>query len=166
MNPRGGPPEREIECRGLDGSVRRFPASAIRFRPSVYGVAVRDGRVLLGRSAFTRLWDIPGGAIEPWETLEEGLRREFFEETGVEPEPVRLLGVRENFIYFFRWPFHSLRFYYLVRVPDDAPLRPDATEILELAWVDVERAEEREFAEGDLELLRRAVAEAGRGEGG
>jgi 8-oxo-dGTP pyrophosphatase MutT (NUDIX family) len=155
------PPDRAIPCRSLDGRVRLFPAAAIRFRPAAYGIAVRDGRVLLGRSAFTGRWDIPGGAVEPSETLEEGLCREFREETGVTPEPVRLLHVDESFVYFFRHAFHSLRFYYLVRVPEGATLVPDPREIHSLAWVDVEAVPEEEFAPGDRAVLRLALAADG-----
>lgn len=162
------PPERgshaavEIECRCLEGGTRRFPARAVRFRPAVYGVAVRDGRVLLGRSAFTGLLDIPGGAVEPWELLEQGLRREFREETGVEPEPLELFHFTENFFAIYGHPFHSLRFYYLVRVPDDAEFTPQRSEITDLDWVDIATVPETEFAPGDLEILRRAIQRAAR----
>lgn len=150
----------EIECHCLEGGRRRFPARAVRFRPAVYGVAVRDGRVLLGRSAFTGLLDIPGGAVEPWELLEQGLRREFREETGVEPEPLELFHFTENFFAIYGHPFHSLRFYYLVKVPNDAAFTPQRAEITDLAWIDIDTVPETEFAPGDLEILRKALRRA------
>lgn len=151
------PPRQEIECRSLRGPARRFPAEAIRFRPAAYGVALRNGRVLLGRSVFTGLLEIPGGAVEPWETLTEGLRREFREETGVEPEPGRLLCVRESFIHFFDRPFHSLRFYYLVDVPDDAVWKPDEREVRDLGWVPVAELDPSDLGDDDAAAIRMAL---------
>jgi 8-oxo-dGTP diphosphatase len=151
------PPAREIETVTLFGKRRSFPASAFRIRVSVYGVAVRDGRVLLGRSAFTGKWDIPGGGAEPWETLAEALAREFAEETGVVPEVGDLLHFSEGFFSVFDHPFHSLRFYFRVQVPVGAALVPQAAEVRELAWVDALAADPSEFAPGDLDVVRKAL---------
>lgn len=154
------PPEEEIECRTLFGGRRRYPARLIRFRPAAYGVAVHQGKVLLGRSAFTGRLDIPGGAVEPWESLEDGLRREFREETGVEPEPLELFHFSESFFAFFDRPFHSLRFYFLVRVSPDVPLRPQRSEVSELGWVDPLALPDEVFAPGDREILKKALERA------
>ena len=59
---------------------------------------VRDdrGRLLLGRRANDPgrgLWDLPGGFLEEGEHPLDGLRREVLEETGLEFEPGRFLGV-------------------------------------------------------------------------
>lgn len=46
----------------------------------------RDGRVLLARrggAAMHGLWSLPGGRVEPGETLEEAAKREVREEIGV-----------------------------------------------------------------------------------
>ncbi|MFA6963506.1 MAG: NUDIX hydrolase [Patescibacteria group bacterium] len=51
-------------------------------RDSAYGIALNDGRVLLVKSPDFGFWVIPGGGVEEGETLEDGLRREFLEETG------------------------------------------------------------------------------------
>jgi len=51
---------------------------------SVAGVVVRDdGRVLAIRRADNGTWEPPGGVLELSETLEDGVRREVYEETGV-----------------------------------------------------------------------------------
>jgi len=59
-------------------------------------VADAHGRVLLVRRAgppFKGAWDLPGGFLEETESPEDGLRREFREETGLEVEPVELFRI-------------------------------------------------------------------------
>jgi 8-oxo-dGTP diphosphatase len=55
-----------------------------------------DGRALLIRRRDTLHWEPPGGVLELDESIEEGLRREIHEETGLTVEPVTLTGVYKN----------------------------------------------------------------------
>lgn len=69
-------------------------------RPSVGvgAVVFRGSEVLLikrGRPPFLGKWSIPGGGLEFGERLEDCARREVREETGVEVEIGRLIGVFE-----------------------------------------------------------------------
>lgn len=66
----------------------------------VGGAVVRDGRLLLVRRASRRgrgNWQVPGGFIEPEETIEDAVVREVAEEAGVEAEVQGVLGVRSRF---------------------------------------------------------------------
>lgn len=152
------PPEGQIVCTTLRGGRRAFPPEALRWRVSAYGVAVENGRVLLGRSAFTGLWDIPGGGVEPHETLLQGLVREFREETGVAPEPGPLVELREGYFAIFDHAFHSLRYYYRVALPAGAAFTPQTKEVTSFDWVDPAAEPADQFAPGDLDLLRKALA--------
>jgi ADP-ribose pyrophosphatase YjhB (NUDIX family) len=67
-----------------------------RHSVSVAGVIINDGRALLIQRRDNAHWEPPGGVLEPGETIEEGLRREVREETGLEVEPVALTGVYKN----------------------------------------------------------------------
>jgi ADP-ribose pyrophosphatase YjhB (NUDIX family) len=65
---------------------------------AVSAAIIRDGRVLIVRRANPPahgLYTLPGGVVELGETLEEAIRREVVEETGLLIEPVALAGHRE-----------------------------------------------------------------------
>ena len=55
----------------------------------------RKGEIALVKTE-RRGWELPGGQIELGETLTEGLRREIYEECGLEVELGRLAHVRSN----------------------------------------------------------------------
>lgn len=65
----------------------------------VGGAVVRDGRLLLVRRASRHgrgNWQLPGGFIEPDETIEQAVVREVHEETGVTAEVEAVLGLRSR----------------------------------------------------------------------
>jgi 8-oxo-dGTP diphosphatase len=93
-----------FDCKPLQG---RFPklASSREYpeRPvvGVGGVIIDNGRALLIRRGSEPLrgeWSIPGGTLELGESLEEGVRRELREETGL---AVRVLELIEVFDWIF-----------------------------------------------------------------
>src|SRR5215510_4067802 len=62
-------------------------------RPGVAAVIFGADGVLLQRRDDNRLWGLPGGGVEPGESVREAVVREVREETGLDVEPVRLIGV-------------------------------------------------------------------------
>lgn len=54
------------------------------------------GRILLHKRTDNGLWSIPGGAMEPGESIAETAVREIREDTGIEARVDRLLGVYSN----------------------------------------------------------------------
>lgn len=72
-------------------------AEHYRHSVSVAGVTVdNDGKVLVIRRRDNGDWQAPGGILEASEQIEEGLRREVLEETGIEVEPELLTGVYKH----------------------------------------------------------------------
>lgn len=68
-----------------------------RHSVSVAGVVIdNQGRALLTRRRDNGRWEPPGGVLEHGETIDDGLRREVFEETGLKIEPRKLTGIYQN----------------------------------------------------------------------
>ena len=70
--------------------------------PNVLGYLEKNDKILLGlredrpSKIYPNQWDLPGGQIEPGETVEEALRREFLEETGLTIVKVYLMEAYHN----------------------------------------------------------------------
>ncbi|GHO96777.1 NUDIX hydrolase [Reticulibacter mediterranei] len=63
------------------------------FRIGVYAVIFDQERVLLAHRRDIDWWNLPGGGMELDETVEEAMRREVREETGLDVAVERLIGV-------------------------------------------------------------------------
>ena len=107
---------------------------------------VWDGaeNLLLIRRSDNARWALPGGMMEPGESIAECLVREVHEETGVEVEPVRLVGIYSDPTYGHVILDNGDELYVVIaafecRVFGGTP-RPDGEESLEVAY----------FSPGDL----------------
>lgn len=127
-----------------------FKAHGTRFTNRVAGIIIHNGRVLFQHAPDDTFWFLPGGRAELGESSEESIRREIWEELGVEPHIERLLFVNENFFTFQGESHHELGLYFLLSLPPDAPVfREDtftyeeATEHIALTyhWLPVEELE-------------------------
>lgn len=64
----------------------------------VYGICARNRELLVInkiRGPYKNRYDLPGGTVEPSESLADAIHREFQEETGYDIEIVQNLGVRD-----------------------------------------------------------------------
>lgn len=61
-------------------------------------LAVEEGRVLLVKHTYLDGWYLPGGGVQPGETLREAVLREAAEEAGAELHDLKLFGVYSNFL--------------------------------------------------------------------
>jgi ADP-ribose pyrophosphatase YjhB (NUDIX family) len=70
------------------------------YNVGVGGAVVHEERLLLVRRASRRgrgNWQVPGGFIEPAETIEQAVIREVLEESGVKTEVRGVLGIRNRY---------------------------------------------------------------------
>ncbi len=88
------------------------------------------GRILLIRRHDNGLWAMPGGACEMEETAAAGAVRELREETGVEAEPIALLGVWDSRRHGSRSPLQHYSHVFLCRrLAGTAATSPEATAV-------------------------------------
>jgi 8-oxo-dGTP pyrophosphatase MutT (NUDIX family) len=124
--------------------LRRRVGDRLLEVPSV-SVVVRDGRggVLLVRHENDDAWVTPGGAVEPAEAPADAAVREMWEETGLEVELTRIIGVYggPEFVVTYR---NGDRTSYLMVVFEGRPIagepRPDGVETLEVRYFAREEA--------------------------
>ncbi|NTW30794.1 MAG: NUDIX domain-containing protein [Candidatus Moranbacteria bacterium] len=143
-----------ISCKNHLGNAVSLPREKFFFRPSVYGLIVRDGKILTMRNKGSgKLW-FPGGGIEKGERMEEALRREIREETGLEVEIGEMALFRENFFYYapLDEAYHAFLFFF-VCMPLAGRLKTD-NEVDDLEsqtprWTDLRSIEKEDI--GDLE---------------
>jgi 8-oxo-dGTP diphosphatase len=125
----------------LGGDAARLACDACGFivyassKPTAGALCVDNGRVLLARRAhppFQGFWDIPGGFLDEGEDPLDGLRRELREETGLEVEPQRFLGIWMDRYGGDSTAEATLNLYWAVRVVggEAAP----ADDVSELRW--------------------------------
>ncbi|WP_094676424.1 NUDIX domain-containing protein [Hydrocoleum sp. CS-953] len=117
--------------------------SEVRLRVAVLGLFVADAQVLLLHQMTDpqpNCWDLPGGGLQPQETLMEGLAREIKEETGITDFQVeRLLTIAEEFFPEGEGKLlHALNIIYQCRVePKPTKLSSDDPEVgpLGIQWI-------------------------------
>ncbi len=121
----------------------------------------RDGRVLLARrarGAGAGLWSLPGGRVEPGESLAAAAAREVMEEVGVRCAPVILAGVREVILRdgAGRLTGHFVVLAYAARFVSGAPATgPEAAEV---AWFHPDEVANLPATEGLAEVVSNAAA--------
>jgi len=106
----------------------------------VGGVVIHEEKVLLVKLTYgpaKGMWLIPGGLVDCGETLQEAVKREIYEETGVQVQPGGIIGVRD----MVRTKDHLTDLYcilicHVVTLPET--LAKDELEISEVRWMPLE----------------------------
>ncbi len=88
------------------------------------GIWISDGHILLESLVDRELWGIPGGFVEGGESVEQACTREYFEETGLKVECVRLAIIHEQFWVDQGQPVREYGFYFIVKPAEEVSLCP------------------------------------------
>lgn len=157
-----------ITCYDTMGKKYKAEPKKLIFRPSVYGVLIHKNQILLSRQWDG--YDFPGGGMEKWETTEQTLAREFFEETGLKVKSQGIVSVENNFHYthnklytpnnFWNW----MGIYYLCRkigghLSKDNFMPDEKTYMDTAEWVDLGRINKIKFYNGtdSRRIIKRAL---------
>lgn len=98
----------------LDHSLINMDASKLTWRPSGYALIFNDaGELLLLDNIHNGKLEFPGGGLELWETIQAGVKREVWEETGLTVTIAELIHADDA---FFLTPtgkhWHTIKFFY------------------------------------------------------
>ena len=89
-----------IKAINFSGDTVELPKSRFTFRPSAYLIAIENGKVLLVKDVRSNRYNLPGGGMEPGETIFETLKREASEEIGTSNISLeKIFDVKENYFY-------------------------------------------------------------------
>ncbi len=142
---------------------RRYPSNPVVGVGAI--ILERDRLVLVqrGREPLKGQWSLPGGVLHVGERLEDGVRREVREETGLEVSPIGVFEVFErlNQDQRGRLEYHYVLIDYLCCVTGGA-LRP-ADDASSAEWVHRRDLGRYLITPGTLDVIRRAFRQRRRG---
>ena len=126
------------------------------FNIRVTGILIEDNKILIVKQKLSesRTWSLPGGRLERGETLEQGLKRELKEETGLAVQIEELLYLCDvntsgNTI---------LHITFLVSRTDGEPTLPtseyDANPIHDVRFVPIDELTDYGFSESFIQLIK------------
>ncbi len=120
-------------------------------KESIAGIIVHDDKFLIGHRFDTgemaNRWEFPGGKVDPGETAEQAIVREFYEEMDVRVTPGELLATVE----FTNKHGPARLLAYRVFGITELPSR--LTEHTELRWASLDEIETLDFVDSDKLLL-------------
>jgi len=119
------------------------------------------GRLLIverGKEPLKGFWSIPGGIVEAGEKLEEAIRREVLEETGLVVETLSIFEIFERIMRDDAGApeYHYVLIDYLCR-PTGGALQA-ASDVCGAAWVTEQNLADYRLTEGTLGVIERAFA--------
>ena len=136
---------------------RRYPTRPLL---GVGAVIFEGSRVLLierGQEPLKGWWTLPGGLVEAGERLDQALRREVMEETGLLVEPLTVAAIFERIIDDGqgRLEYHYVIIDYLCR-PAGGVLR-HGSDVADARWVELDALHEYRIAPGTPPVIEKAL---------
>jgi ADP-ribose pyrophosphatase YjhB (NUDIX family) len=137
------------------GESRRYPARPLL---GVGALIFRDDAILLierGQEPLKGSWTLPGGLVEPGERLEEAVRREMLEETGLQVRPRQVVEIFERIMADAqaRTEYHYVIIDYWCEVEGGA--LKAASDVAQAEWVKREDLWRYELSPGTLGVIEK-----------
>lgn len=117
--------------------------------------------VLLTRRTDNGLWCLPGGVIDPGESVTEGCVREVFEETGLQVRVIRLTGVYSNPNQLVVYPDGNKAFVIVLtfEVEQLGGVLGLSNETTDAKFFPIDKAEKMDLFHGHAEQIRDVMTE-------
>ena len=144
---------KQVICRDINNNkTEPIPVEKLIFRPSIYGVIIQEGKVLLVPQ-WEDGYDFPGGGIDKGETLEGALLREVKEETGLVVKKDKIIACEQDFFKAHNHDdvyFHSILMYFVCTNPQgeistDGFDEEEKEYAKKAEWVDLEKIKSLKF---------------------
>ena len=135
---------------------RRYPEHPLL---GVGALIFEGGRILLaqrGKAPLMGQWSLPGGLVETGESLENAVRREVLEETGLEVKPLGVLEIFERIMRDTRGraEYHYVLADYVCRVVGGKLKAGD--DVSRAEWARRSELDQYRLTEGTREVIERA----------
>lgn len=137
--------------------------SKYNFNVRITGILIEEDKILLVNQMVSeqRSWSLPGGRLEQGETLEQGLKREMKEETGLDVEVDHLLYICDT----VQTDHKMLHITFLVKKINGQIELPtnefDENPIHDVRFVAIDKLEEYGFTDKFVKLLKQGLPNAG-----
>lgn len=153
-----------VKCKNVYGEEFEVSVDQLTFRPSVYGIIFQDNKILLSKQWDG--YDFPGGGIKLGETIEEALKREVKEETGLDIRMGDIVACENSFFKYRQKEKYvqSILIYYLCEITGGetsldflAESEKDYAGMPE--WIDLSEVEKIKFYNSidSLEIIKKAI---------
>lgn len=154
---------KKVICHNAEGEEKEVDSDELYFRPSIYGILIEGDKVLLSRQYNGYDW--PGGGMDKHETIEEALKREYWEEAGLEVKMGELVHCGSSFYERANGEYiNSLVVYYLVEkiggeIGVKAADELEKEYIGEPEWVEINKIKDAKFYNpvDNVELVKKAL---------
>jgi ADP-ribose pyrophosphatase YjhB (NUDIX family) len=125
-----------IPCIVNQSTVRFMSKKNLRTYIAAYGILNKKRRFLIVKNRTTGWWSFPGGEIKIEEQIEDGLKREFFEELHLNVEVNDLIRIVKLFFANLKKPCCLIGIFYKVDLKNKTqlPVLNDTTENTEMNW--------------------------------
>lgn len=145
---------------GYVSELRKLVGSRPLILPGA-NVIVLDSnhRLLLQLRQDNNCWGLPGGALEPGETLEQAAKRELYEETGLKAKSLNLFNIFSGEAFYYQYP-HGDEVYNVITsyicTDYEGELKIEVEEVKELQFFDVKQLPER-ISPPELPIIRKFI---------